>query len=109
MGEPPVRALPAETLRLFDGYDPNALAAPEARAFVIGRLLEEGESADLAWLGATVDRDALVDWMEHRADRQLSRRSRLFWRSVLALRPSRRSASPLPEDTAPPREALWPL
>ncbi len=99
----PECTLPAATLRLFDGYDEHQLATPEANNFLIGRLLEEGDSRDLAWLGAAVGRAALRQWVEERGERQLSRRSRLFWQRVFGLsvmaetEPSRRA-----------REALWP-
>jgi hypothetical protein len=105
--ELPTYELPAATLRLFDGYDPAALAAPAARDFVIGRLLEEGDRADLAWLAASAasaGSTALADWLARRANRQLSRRSRRFWRRVLAPAPVGAA-----DGAAQLREALWPL
>ena len=98
-----MRALPPATLRLFDGYDPAMLHDPASREFVIGRLLEEGDAADLAWLGNQVDREALAGWVRRRGARQLSRRSRLFWRQVLELGPEPA------DESVRTREEIWPL
>ena len=100
--------LPAETLRLFDGYDAHQLSAVEARDFVIGRLLEEGDSADLVWLGSQVDRAGLRQWMEQRGERQLSRRSRLFWQRVFGLAGLEEVTPAGSEPLRKNREALWP-
>ena len=99
----PEGTLPAATLRLFDGYDEHQLATSEANNFLIGRLLEEGDSTDLAWLAATVGRAALRHWVEERGERQLSRRSCLFWQRVFGL-----SAPVEAEPSRCAREALWP-
>lgn len=69
---------------------------------VIGRLLEEGDSADLCALTATVPEDGLTGWLRRRGGRQLSSRSRAFWSLVLDV----------PEDDmqrSDVTEALWPL
>ncbi len=99
--------LPAATLRLFDGYPKDQLVAPEAREFVIGRLLEEGDRRDLAWLGAEVGQARLRTWVEQRGERQLSRRSRLFWQRVFGL--AKPEEAEVAASEKPPREALWPL
>ncbi len=90
------------TLRLFDGYEEHQLATPEAQEFVIGRLLEEGDSSDLAWLSTEVGRPALCHWVEQRGSRQLSRRSHRFWQRVFGISGSE------PESSRLAREALWP-
>jgi len=59
--------------------------APEHRSHLLARLLEEGDGADLAWLIAHVDEAELADWLRRRGGRLLSRRSRVFWRLLLAV------------------------
>jgi len=66
----------------------------------MGRLLEDGDGADLAWLCETVPEAALADWLGRHGGRQLSRRSRAFWETVLD-----RRAGPAREA----RSDLWPL
>jgi hypothetical protein len=89
--------LPEETRRLFPGYSEPELAASP---FLIGRLLEDGDSHDLAWLCRTFPEPELALWLEARGGRQLSVRSRAFWEVVLD-----RQA----ENQALSRSALWPL
>lgn len=89
--------LPEETRRLFSGYAETDLAASP---FLICRLLEDGDSHDLAWLCRTLPEPELALWLEARGGRQLSVRSRAFWEVVL-----NRKAG----DEAPSRSALWPL
>ena len=67
---------------------------------MIGRLLEDGDGADLAWLCETVPEEELAAWLEHHGGRKLSRRSRAFWEVVLAAVPSPAAAS---------GDLLWPL
>jgi len=67
---------------------------------VIGRLLEDGDGADLAWLCETVPEAELAAWLARHGGRKLSRRSRAFWEAVLATAPS-----PAPESG----DLLWPL
>jgi len=67
---------------------------------VIARLLEDGDSADLAWLCRAVPEAELAAWLERRGGRQLSLRSRAFWEVVLGC---------LAGGEAPARSALWPL
>jgi hypothetical protein len=86
--------LPAETLRLFQGY-----AEPDP-PFLIGRLLEDGDSRDLAWLCRTFPEAELASWLETRGGRQLSIRSRAFWEVVLGKTADGEVSS---------RSALWPL
>ena len=89
--------LPEDTRRLFSGYSEADL---EASPLLIGRLLEDGDSHDLAWLCRTLPEAELALWLEARGGRQLSVRSRAFWEVVLD-----REAGP----EAPARSALWPL
>jgi hypothetical protein len=87
--------LPEDTRRLFPGY-----ADLEASPFLIGRLLEDGDSHDLAWLCRTFPEAELALWLEARGGRQLSVRSRAFWEMVLDRSAGGEVAS---------RSALWPL
>lgn len=96
--------IPAGALRLFPDYDPDALAAPEARPLLIARLLEDGDSADLAWLAGNVPEPELVAWLGRRGARQLSVRSRAFWELVLGAV----AGGAEPEAAGTARE-LWPL
>jgi hypothetical protein len=90
--------LPTAARRLFPGYDEAELA--KGGAFVIGRLLEDGDGADLAWLCETVPEEELAAWLERHGGRKLSRRSRAFWELVLTVDPS------LPSEAG---DLLWPL
>lgn len=88
--------LPDGARRLFAGdadVDPGS-------DFVVERLLEEGDSADLRWLAAHRGEAALGDWLGRRGGRRLTRRSRAFWTLVLAREPS--AVPPLTPE-------LWPL
>lgn len=89
--------IPEDTRRLFPGY---AEADLGGSPLLIGRLLEDGDSHDLAWLCRTLPEAELALWLEARGGRQLSVRSRAFWEVVLD-----RKAGP----AAPARSALWPL
>jgi hypothetical protein len=93
----------AATTRLFpdpvtraDG--PHPVDGLEPTPFVIGRLLEDGDSTDLVWLVGAAGEEALAGWLSARGRRQLSRRSRAFW-SVLLAEPH----------TDPTDDLLWPL
>lgn len=90
--------LPEATRRLFPGYDDAELA--EGLPFLIARLLEDGDEADLRWLCRNVPESELAAWLESRGGRQLSVRSRTFWVAVLD-RPA--------GGEVPVRSALWPL
>jgi len=87
--------IPTETRRLFPGYD-----SPPGLPFLIARLLEDGDEADLRWLTRNVPETDLADWLEQRGGRQLSLRSRAFWEAVLG-RPA--------GGEVPVRRELWPL
>jgi len=86
--------------RLFPGYDEKDLHPLPAAPFLIGRLLEDGDGADLRWLFRTLPADAVTAWFERLGGRQLSARSRAFWEVILG-----RPAGP----TAAGAAALWPL
>ncbi len=92
--------LPEASRRLFPGYAESDLGAPGHAPFVIGRLLEDGDSRDLAWLCGNVSESDLAAWLETRGGRQLSHRSRAFWEILLET-----PAGSQPES----RSALWPL
>lgn len=97
--------LPEGARRLFPDGPPRPTSHGDDTAdFLIGRLLEEGDSADLRWLAAALPEKRLGDWLVRRGARQLSRRSYLFWRALLD--PAGRRAEP-PGGAL--REALWPL
>ena len=90
--------IPQETRRLFPGYADADLAA--GLPFLIARLLEDGDQADLRWLTRNVPETDLAAWLEQRGGRQLSNRSRAFWEAVLD-RPA--------GGEVPVRKELWPL
>jgi hypothetical protein len=100
--------LPDGARRLFG--ETAAAAAPELDTaapdpYVLARLLEDGDRADLAWLCGRLPRAALAAWVERHGARRLSRRSLAFWAVVLDrpdLEPDR-----LPELAR--RRQLWPL
>jgi hypothetical protein len=73
---------PAHALRLFPGHEDGG-GAPEIASWEIGRLCEDGDSRDLAWLTAAVPEERLADWLRQHGGRQLSRRSRAFWEVLL--------------------------
>lgn len=50
---------------------------------MIARLLEDGDSADLAWLCEAVPEADLAAWLGRHGHRKLSRRSRAFWQVIL--------------------------
>ena len=87
--------IPAETRRLFPGYD-----STPGLPFLIARLLEDGDEADLRWLTRHVPETELADWLERRGGRQLSVRSRAFWELVLGRRAGAEASI---------RKDLWPL
>ena len=92
--------IPPGTQRLFPDYDLDNLAP----SFVIASLLEDGDSADLAWLVQSIPETTLAEWLERRGARGLSLRSRAFWEVVLG----RRAGGATPEVEAV-RKAIWPL
>jgi len=94
-----MRTPPAGVDRHFAGV-PVDLDAPRDRAAVVGRLLEDGDRSDLAWLASEFAAEEVASWFDRYAARRLSRRSRAFWAAVLH-RP--------PPPTPPLAAALWPL
>ena len=93
-----IAPLPEATRRLFPGYADADLA--KGLPFLIARLLEDGDEADLRWLTRNVPETELAAWLEQRGGRQLSIRSRAFWEAVLD-RPA--------GGEVPIRKDLWPL
>jgi hypothetical protein len=93
-------SLPHGTRRLFSGYNEGDLTPERGGSLLIARLLEDGDSRDLAWLAGVTSEPDLADWLGRHGGRQLSRRSRAFWEVVLG-----REAGP----AAPGAEDLWPL
>jgi hypothetical protein len=95
--------LPAAARRLFPHCEPADLALPAATPFVVGRLLEDGDRADLAWLFGALPEAEVAAWLASRGGRQLSRRSRAFWGLVVG-------PAPTPDPAPDPAAAeLWPL
>lgn len=90
--------IPPETRRLFPGYADTDLAA--GLPFLIARLLEDGDEADLRWLTRNIPENELAAWLEQRGGRQLSLRSRAFWEAVLDQKAG---------GEVPVRKELWPL
>lgn len=84
----------------FPGYTEGALLDPAHRDFLVARLMEEGDGAELRWLVRSFGREALASLLSRRGGRALSRRSRAFWERVLDVR----SAPPHPL-----AHELWPL
>jgi hypothetical protein len=70
--------------RLFGHYDPEELDTRRAAPFLIGRLLEDGDGADLRWLAGTYPEAELATWLTRHGARALSARSLAFWWTVLA-------------------------
>jgi len=102
-------ALPAPTRRLFPEAGSNDSLDLEIHApYVLGRLLEDGDRRDLAWLVRTYGRERLVAWLQERGSRQLSHRSRVFWHLVLDLGAPANTNSNT-DGNAAVRDALWPL
>jgi hypothetical protein len=71
----------------------------------MARLLEDGDSADLAWLGGQMSRSDLAAWIERYGARRLSRRSLSFWAVVLGRPELRPEGLPV----VARRRELWPL
>lgn len=90
--------IPAGAARLFPHHDESALASREHLPFLIGSLLENGDTSDLRWLVDRCGEHPIADWLRTGAECQLSARSRAFWTVVLDL-----ETTPIEEDP------LWPL
>ncbi|MEO6192792.1 MAG: hypothetical protein ABIS20_07260 [Thermoanaerobaculia bacterium] len=97
-------SLPAGARRLFAAYHEEDLVPERASSLLLARLLEDGDAADLAWLTATFPEPEIAAWLARHGGRQLSRRSRAFWRVVLGV-----EAGPVPSKNRPEAKALWPL
>lgn len=97
---PTPASLPASTRRLFAHYEVDDLESATALPFAIGRLLEEGDRADLLWLIQRAPEPVLRDWVERHGSRHLSNRSRAFWRLLLGVEQT---------ITARPEGDVWPL
>lgn len=97
--------MPEETRRLFPeldlaSLDPLPNDSEKMRSWILGRLLEEGDTVDLCWLATWAEESELAAWFERRGGRRTSRRARAFWSLVLDTRPSPSAAI---------EKALWPL
>ena len=92
--------LPAGTRRLFPHYEAEALDPVRDRSLLLARLLEDGDGTDLAWLAGAMPEPEIGEWFGRHGGRQLSTRSREFWRVVLGREPG---------PALPETRALWPL
>jgi len=92
--------MPEDARRLFPHYEDEALDLQHSRSLILGRLLEDGDGADLAWLTANVPEDEIAEWFSRHGGRQLSARSRELWRVVLGREPGL---------VHPEAKALWPF
>ena len=98
--------LPANVARRFpdERLDPDRR---EDRDRLIGRLLEAGDSAELAWLAAALGpaaADELAAWFDLHAARRLSRRKPQYGkRCVLAFPPTPDNAASCPPPRLHPR------
>jgi hypothetical protein len=99
------RLLGAEGATSFRATPGSPGAAPALDPWIVARLLEDGDHADLAWLCGLLGEPAMAAWLELHGARRLSRRSLAFWAVLLdrpALRPERLPALAR-------RLELWPL
>jgi hypothetical protein len=94
--------LPSSTGRLLAHYSDGDVRFPEHKAFLIGRLFEEGDTRDLRWLTENVTEKELSGWLRVHGGRRLSRRSLAFW--VVLLGDDEALAGRPPET-----EDLWPF
>jgi len=99
--------LPDAARRLFPDAAP-ALDPRRHAPHVIGVVLEDGDRRDLTWLFRTYGRERVAGWLRRRGDRQLSRRSRAFWRVVLG-GAGGDSDDDTESRTPDRRSELWPL
>jgi len=95
-------SLPSSTDRLLAHYGDGEVEFPEHRAFLVGRLFEEGDTRDLRWLTENVTEKELSAWLRRYGGRRLSQRSLAFWAALL------RDDEALAE-RPPEAEDLWPL
>ena len=92
--------LPERARRLFSTYDDCDRITPGNLSLVLARMLEYGDSDDLAWLMRRVPEHELRQWLAAHGRQQLSRRSHAFWCHLLT---PHLKTSDLPENP------LWPL
>ncbi len=71
--------------RLFPDVEPEDLTLERSRSLVLARLLEDGDSNDIAWLFTVLPEDEISAWLTARGERKLSRRSAAFWQAVLGV------------------------
>lgn len=95
--------IPDETGRLFAHYPAPDLGTEAGRTFAALRLSEEGDRGELRWLVTEIGEKELRRTLTRYAERQLSRRSRAFWRRVLDLPTARAAAAGAGEAAE-----LWP-
>lgn len=69
--------------RLFAHFDIDEVKDPSCQPFRIGRVLEDGDSNDLAELVRELGETVLAEWLTEHGGRQLSNRSRAFWQILL--------------------------
>jgi hypothetical protein len=63
--------------------DHNALDLLGHPGFLIGRLLEEGNSQELRWLFDTVGSSEVATWLSRHGGRVLTARSRALWEMAI--------------------------
>lgn len=95
-------SLPSSTGRLLAHYGDAEVGFTEHRAFLIGRLFEEGDTRDLRWLTENVTEKELSAWLTKYGGRRLSKRSLAFWEALLG---DDEALAERPPET----EELWPL
>ncbi len=93
------QGLSSGTRRLFPHYRDAEDLATAAPDFLMIRIMEEGDRTDLRWLTQCFPEAEIARCFDRLGLRQLSRRSRAFWRLVLDRE----------TQTTPSSDALWPL
>lgn len=86
-----VLPFPPEVKRLLWDVDPDTLDPVVHGDFVIERVMTRGGLVAMRWLRATVARELLVGFLNHKGER-LSPRDRAYWRLVCGL-PEERQAT----------------
>lgn len=69
--------MPAHTMRLFPGVDPDALRLQRAAGAIIACVLEQGDLEDLRWLTCVYPAAAVIDVLLSASG--VSDRARNFW------------------------------
>ena len=70
--------LPADLRPFFWDVEFNTLSIEQSSYFIIGRLMERGDEAAVAFMLKTFSRNELIHVLKN--SRSLSRRSRNFWK-----------------------------